>query len=308
MATNEGIRKTDEAIVVATTPDVCMTPVGSAMAPVAYQILARFDKIMREVMNVRMTGQETITTGSRITQVSGDEAGTGGGVMSGLNRGYCRAITYSKTVRANGEFILYHSTEMWMNCSGPEGPGNTKGKVIYLKVEAFVKISSNGEFIGETNPQEIKLETPEEIREFERPLPRFSEEITVTAKVDEQTWLQSAGEQVGGFFKGAYDALAETVTGVVDMGKGAWNLTGGWLTNPDAAAQTWENTTNIVGTVIDNPGVLWDAIKEPYVTAWAEGRYGEAIGRGTFEAITSLIGTKGVDKLGKASKVSKALD
>lgn len=307
MATNEGVRKTGDAIVVATTPDVCMTPMGSAVVPVAYQILARFDQVMREVASVRMTGKETITTGSRITQVVGDEAGTAGGMMSGLNRGYSRAITHSKTVRARGEFILYHSAEMWMNCSGPEGPGNTKGKVIYLKVEAFVKISSNGEFIGETNPQEIKLESPEEIDVFAGDLPRFSESIEVTAQAPAQTWLQSAGEQVGGFFKGVYDAGAETVTGLVGMGKGAWNLTGGWLTNPEAAAQTWENTKNVVGAVVDNPGVVWDAIKEPYVTAWSQGRYGEAIGRGTFEVLSTVFGPKGADKLAKTTKVADTL-
>jgi hypothetical protein len=71
--------------------------------------------------------------------------------------------------------------------------------------------------------------------------------------------------------------------------------------------EQWEKSNQkleqTVSTVVDNPGLVWDAVKEPYVKAWEEGRPGEAIGRGTFEVVTAIIGTKGADKLAKGSKL-----
>ena len=111
---------------------------------------------------------------------------------------------------------------------------------------------------------------------------------------------------VGGFFSGLYDGAKDTVVGLGGMAVGTWNLTGGWVTDPSAAHGTWDHLTGTVSTVVQHPGQLWDAIKQPYVTAWSEGRPGEAIGRGTFEAVTIILGTKGLDKLGKAGKIAEA--
>lgn len=112
--------------------------------------------------------------------------------------------------------------------------------------------------------------------------------------------------QVGGFFTGLYEGGKDTVVGLAGMAKGAWNLTGGWITNPDEAGKTWEGLKGSVTTIFTDPGKVWDAIKEPYVTAWSEGRYGEAIGRGTFEVVTAVLGTKGLDKAGKVGKIADA--
>ena len=54
---------------------------------------------------------------------------------------------------------------------------------------------------------------------------------------------------------------------------------------------------------MENPAVVWDAVKEPYVKAWEEGRPGEAFGRGAFEVVCIVGGTKGADKLAKGSKL-----
>ncbi len=161
MADREGTRKTAEAIVVSTTPDVCNTPAGSAMVPVPYPIIGRFDAVTGEVPTVLFTKQEAFTTASRITTVQGDEAGSGGGVSSGVNTGYCRPATYSSTVFAQGHQVVSHECKMEMNCAGTDGPGNTQGQVIYLQVEMTVKLDETGEVVGETNP-EVAPETPEE--------------------------------------------------------------------------------------------------------------------------------------------------
>ncbi len=130
MAENEGARKEGKFIVVNMPPDVCLTPPNPV--PVPYQIVAYLDDSVNYSPNVNFNGNPAMHMKGRITQVTGNEAGSAGGVKSGVNKNYCRPITHSSTVRANGEFVIYHKdTLMWMNCAGPEGPGNTIGMLIF---------------------------------------------------------------------------------------------------------------------------------------------------------------------------------
>ncbi|XHX77654.1 MAG: DUF4157 domain-containing protein [Stenomitos frigidus ULC029] len=110
---------------------------------------------------------------------------------------------------------------------------------------------------------------------------------------------------MGDFGTGFYEGGKDAVTGVASMAEGAWDLTGGWLTNPEESKATWSKLKTTTQTVAENPGVVWEAIKAPYVEAWNNGRPGEAMGRGTFEAVSLLAGTKGLDKLAKGSKLGK---
>lgn len=131
------------------------------MAPVPYEIIGRFSDGIMFSDSVCMTGLNVMTTASRLPKVYGDEAGTGGGVTSGVNVGYCKPITHTPTVRAQGDFIVFHSAEYWMNCSGPDGPGNTKGTVTFVENVDAVYIGPLGDIEGETNPP-AKAETKEE--------------------------------------------------------------------------------------------------------------------------------------------------
>ncbi|XXX77196.1 PAAR-like domain-containing protein [Sorangium sp. So ce134] len=132
MAENEGIRKTGNAWVVCIEPDVCKTPIGDEMKPVPYQIRACLAAGVDEASTVRLGTFDTTTMASRITRVEGDEPGTGGGVKSGVNLGYCRPISHSTTVQAQGNNIIYHTSLYAMNCAGPNGPENTTGKVVFM--------------------------------------------------------------------------------------------------------------------------------------------------------------------------------
>jgi len=161
MASNEAARKTGEAMVISTQPDVCLTPMGPNMVPVPYPVIGKFGNVSGEKTTVQFGGDPAVTMGSRVTKVTGDEAGTGGGLVSGTKGGHCRPVTHSTSVRVHGEYVLYHSTQMWMNCAGPDGPGNTLGNLLYVKVACPVFVGENGAIVGSTNP-EVKLETPEE--------------------------------------------------------------------------------------------------------------------------------------------------
>lgn len=123
-------------------------------------------------------------------------------------------------------------------------------------------------------------------------------------RVSRKAWYS----HVGDFFSGVGGGIADTVTGIADMGVGAWNLTGGWLFDPDQSKKTASNLWNTVTTVVTDPKVLLDAVTDPIVKEWNDGRPGAAIGRAVFEIAGLLVGTKGLDKLSKGSKVAKVTD
>ncbi|WP_218082113.1 hypothetical protein [Anthocerotibacter panamensis] len=143
------------------------------------------------------------------------------------------------------------------------------------------------------------------------PLSQASEEhepttqTTIQAKPEDEH--QSPIEHVGDFGKGLYEGGKDALTGLGSMARGAWNLTGGWVSDPKEAQSTWEHLKGTTEAVVHNPGLVWEGIKAPYEQAWQSGHPGEAFGRGTFEALSFLAGTKGLDKLAKGSKLAEAV-
>jgi len=87
--------------------------------------------------------------------------------------------------------------------------------------------------------------------------------------------LESIGRHTGDFFTGASNVVEETVSDV-------WNT----ITNPVEAI---EDTVY----AIQNPGEVWETIKEPYQEPWNDGRPFEAIGRGVLEVGPVFLGGAG---------------
>ena len=283
MAELEACRVTDQAVVVGLYPDVCLTPPNNA--PVPYAVIARFSDGVRARATVRFRGLDAMTDFGRISRVYGDEAGLGGGVRSGVNMGMCRPKVASSSVRINGQYVVRHTDEIEMNCAGPEGPSNTTGKVMYVPVGTPLAVGPMGEVAGDTDPP-VEPETPEEIGFL---------------------------GQVGGFFKGMKDGAVDAAVGVKDLAVGGfWVSDVGQFVNPERSDQARETLRTTAGAIWDDPGLVWDGIKEPYVEAWGRGAYGEAIGRGTLEAVLAVVGTKGADKAAKgataASRAAGAVD
>lgn len=129
MANLEGTRASVDFICINTLPDVCKSP----SIPVPYKIWSLFDTAVNFSTDVNFRTKPAFHHNSRLSRVEGNEAGVGGGILSGVNKGWCRPITHSSTVRVNGHFVNYHAgTQMYMNCAGPEGPYNTLGVVVFL--------------------------------------------------------------------------------------------------------------------------------------------------------------------------------
>ena len=97
MAENEAARRTAEPVVVSNSPDVCLT----GGAPVPYSIVAYFPPSIQLAETVLFTEDPAFTIVSSIPGVIGDEAGDGGGVVSGVHAGgaYTHVVTGSQVYR-----------------------------------------------------------------------------------------------------------------------------------------------------------------------------------------------------------------
>ncbi len=123
----EGSRDTGQGIIISLSPDVCKTPVGSALVPIPYTITAVQGDDANTVATVRMTGQRAHNMASLVTLCSGDAPGTGTGVVSGTTGSVCHPKSHSDNVRIRGQWAIRHSDEWWMNNR------NTVGKLTYVK-------------------------------------------------------------------------------------------------------------------------------------------------------------------------------
>jgi hypothetical protein len=119
--------------------------------------------------------------------------------------------------------------------------------------------------------------------------------------------------QVGGFFKGAGGALWDMGKGLVGLGVGAAklsslsqaaeglsNATG--LYNYHGYSETQQAVSQTAQAIYNHPGAIVDGITKPYTEAWAQGNYGEALGRGAIDVGGLFVG--GVGAAGKAGEAA----
>ncbi len=122
-----------QAVITCLAPDVCKTPVGNAVVPIPYMIVSKLDWSQKTVSSVQFTGQQAFTMDSRTDKVTGDEPGSLGGVKSGVNKGYCRPQSNKTSVVVGGAELIQDSNLYDMNCAGPEGAGNTVGRLVFIE-------------------------------------------------------------------------------------------------------------------------------------------------------------------------------
>ncbi len=111
-----GARK--DAIIYSVTlaPDVCWTPVGAGMEPVPYQLYADLSGSLKCIENVRFNKKPCYVYDHSLAPiVYGDEPGTGGGVMSTVNKARVWADHASENVRADRYRIVRVGDLNWMN-------------------------------------------------------------------------------------------------------------------------------------------------------------------------------------------------
>jgi hypothetical protein len=133
MAENEAARQDNQAVVTSILPDICLTPVGSAVKEVAYTITATLKLGTKLALSVKMTDQYAFTMQSRIDRCKGNEAGTKGGIHSGVNLGWCRPVTHTWNTKTKGWPMVLHTSLFAMNCATEDSQANTIGKLTYIK-------------------------------------------------------------------------------------------------------------------------------------------------------------------------------
>ncbi len=87
-------------------PDVCKTPVGSAVVPIPYPNVAKSGDLDKGSKTVKINGASVCLKDSNFKKSTGNEAGTAGGVMSGVNKGKAHPITYSFDVFIEGKPVV----------------------------------------------------------------------------------------------------------------------------------------------------------------------------------------------------------
>lgn len=98
-----------------TTPDVALTPRGSATPPIPYDTWARPTHPLQFPPSVRAAGQNVMVLRSQETLTYGAEQGVAMGVKSGTIMGPVHPLEHSTTVRAEGSEVIRDGDAVWMN-------------------------------------------------------------------------------------------------------------------------------------------------------------------------------------------------
>ncbi|MGE0791088.1 MAG: DUF4150 domain-containing protein [Sandaracinaceae bacterium] len=104
--------------IVSTGPDVCLTPVGSSLVPVAYTSVAFAGESTRVSPSVLDNENPDFHLNSRMCISTGHEPGVGAGVAVPGYQGEAFVRTASPTVFTDGWASTRHSDPAWINAAG----------------------------------------------------------------------------------------------------------------------------------------------------------------------------------------------
>lgn len=104
-------------------PDTCLTPAPPAPpVPVPYPNIAQLAATNGASTKVLVENKETVVVGSKVPNSSGDEAGSNGGVVSGM----CTASPGGRTARSAAFAIV--SRNRASDAIAHDAPGATGGR------------------------------------------------------------------------------------------------------------------------------------------------------------------------------------
>ena len=109
-------------------PDVCKTPAPPAPPiPIPYPNIAMLNQANPGTCSkkVKIMNQPVVTKATQITMSSGDEAGSIGGVVSGMIKGPAKFIKFSMKVKVEGQNVVYQTCTVGQNGSSANVPAGT---------------------------------------------------------------------------------------------------------------------------------------------------------------------------------------
>ncbi|WDD96704.1 DUF4150 domain-containing protein [Thalassomonas actiniarum] len=86
-------------------PDVCKTPTPGGPVPIPYPNTGKASDTSSGTKKVKVDGQMAMVKGANYSSSMGDEAGSVGGVVSGVTRGKCEFMLYSFDVKFEGKNV-----------------------------------------------------------------------------------------------------------------------------------------------------------------------------------------------------------
>jgi hypothetical protein len=96
-------------------PDVCQTPSPAGPVPIPYPNIGQSSDTTGGPTSVTTDGEMPMVKGATYVKSSGDEAGTAGGVMSGVNMQECEFLLYSFDVKFEGNNVCRLGDMLWQN-------------------------------------------------------------------------------------------------------------------------------------------------------------------------------------------------
>lgn len=117
--------------------DVCKTPAGTAVVPVPYPNIAMLPMAIKTPVKIFAVKKPPIHLASSVPSTTGDEAGTLGGVVSGVVKGPASFTVGSPTVLFEGMPVVRLTSTTIQNGASP----NTVG-VVSVPSQVIVNIGT----------------------------------------------------------------------------------------------------------------------------------------------------------------------
>jgi uncharacterized protein DUF4150 len=97
-------------------PDVCKTPAPPAPPiPIPYPNIGQSSDTSDGPTKVKTDGKMPMVKGAKYSKSSGDEPGTIGGILSGVNRNECEFMLYSFDVKFEGKNVCRMGDPLFHN-------------------------------------------------------------------------------------------------------------------------------------------------------------------------------------------------
>lgn len=120
MAFEKATAKDGQYVLICMAPDVCWTPIGKKKVPIPYFITHTMATAQQCSKNVFFNGKPAyLHANSYVDNVSGDEPGVKGGVVTGVNMKVSHSQQHSPTVYINGKPMVRTADVVLMNTKKP---------------------------------------------------------------------------------------------------------------------------------------------------------------------------------------------
>jgi len=113
------VHKGSNGVATASAPDVCKTPSPGGPVPLPYPNVAQASDLVDGTTSVTVEGSPVAVKDSAFATSTGDEAGSAGGVVSGVTKGKAKFVNYSFDVKLEGKNACRLGDPMTMNGNGP---------------------------------------------------------------------------------------------------------------------------------------------------------------------------------------------